>query len=446
MPGSRLSPLAPFFLLSLICGSLTPAAPWTARAAAQSAAPAAAVDSKTVTFPADVADIPGTGPIHTEERFVRKYETLRTKWAAECERDQGAVVFLGDSITEGWGERLARHFPGLKVANRGIGGDTTRGVLWRLEGDVLAVNPSAVVLLIGTNDIGLGATADVIAENFAAIIAALKQHNSELPIVVCQVFPSSEQKQRSSAAIQEVNQRYTAAVQGDPQITLLETWRLFASADGDAKVEEFPDLLHLNDGGYKKWAAALRPILATLDLIERSPEPFELEPGFRSLYNGRDLTGWALLQPKTMAVIESCDGKTQSSDGRYVALHDRIVVTTPAEGRRVQQLWTHEQFPGNFVLRLEFRATPYADSGVFIRKPQLQCRDYGLAGPFKDLQKYRPQEWNEMEVTVTDGVAHCTCNGEVLQAELAVPETGPLGLEGDRGQMEYRRIRIKTLP
>ena len=53
-----------------------------------------------------------------------------------------------------------------------------------------------------------------------------------------------------------------------------------------------------------------------------------------------------------------------------------------------------------------------------------------------------PQDWNEVVITVEGNVARCTCNGEVLEAEFAVPETGPIGLEGDRGQMEYRRIRI----
>jgi hypothetical protein len=49
-------------------------------------------------------------------------------------------------------------------------------------------------------------------------------------------------------------------------------------------------------------------------------------------------------------------------------------------------------------------------------------------------------------VTVKGGVAHCTCNGEVLEDALKVPATGPIGLEADRGQMEYRRIRLKELP
>ena len=52
---------------------------------------------------------------------------------------------------------------------------------------------------------------------------------------------------------------------------------------------------------------------------------------------------------------------------------------------------------------------------------------------------------DELEVTVKNGIARATCNGELLTDNLEVPETGPIGLEGDRGQMEYRRIRLKTL-
>jgi len=51
-----------------------------------------------------------------------------------------------------------------------------------------------------------------------------------------------------------------------------------------------------------------------------------------------------------------------------------------------------------------------------------------------------------MIVVVKDNVAHCTCNGELLIADLKLPESGPIGLEGDRGQMEYRRIRIQEQP
>jgi hypothetical protein len=226
---------------------------------------------------------------------------------------------------------------------------------------------------------------------------------------------------------------------------MLDTWLLFANAEGDAKKEEFPDLLHPNKLGYAKWAAALRPLLATHGFLEKKPDEFQPEPGFVSLFNGKDLTGWGFREKKTFKKKGNFDGKTASGDERYVAINGRLVVTTPPEGRRVQQLWTTKEFPQDFILKLEFRATPNADSGVFIRRPQLQCRDYVLAGPWKNLENYKPQEWNEIVVKVKGGVAHCTCNGDVLNANFKVPATGPIGLEGDRGQMEYRRIRLKAL-
>jgi hypothetical protein len=170
-------------------------------------------------------------------------------------------------------------------------------------------------------------------------------------------------------------------------------------------------------------------------------DDFKPEPGYVSLFNGHDLTGWGYL-------TNNFDGKTASSDDRYSATNGILVVNPyQAEaGPRLRQLWTMRMFPKDFTLKLEFRAAVNADSGIFIRKPQLQCRDYLVAGPYKELKKYRPQDWNEIVVTVTNGVAHGTCNGEVLEAALNVPETGPIGLEADRGQMEYRRIRIKELP
>lgn len=408
-------------------------------------APAQSRPPAHLTLPATDEGLPGAGPIRRQEWFQKTWTDRRTTFASRAEQDRGAVVFLGDSITQGWGDDLRGAFPGVKVANRGISGDTTRGMLLRLKDDVLALEPAAVVLLLGTNDLGDQAPAETIAGNLRLIVAALKAYDGKLPIVLCQVFPSSASKQRPAEKIKELNKLYAEVVKGDPQITVLDTWSLFANAAGDARPEEFPDLLHPNPQGYAMWAAALRPILATLGFLETEPDSFTPEPGFISLFNGSDLAGWGFRDPKTLEPQQSFEGQTASHDGRYVALNGRIVVTTPPEGRRIQQMWTTREFPKNFVLKLEFRATPNADSGVFLRKPQLQCRDYLLAGPYKELKSYRPQEWNELVVTVKDGLAHCTCNGEVLEAEFKVPPTGPIGLEGDRGQMEYRRIRLQEV-
>jgi hypothetical protein len=195
-------------------------------------------------------------------------------------------------------------------------------------------------------------------------------------------------------------------------------------------------------------------------------EPFVPDAGFESLFNGYDLTGWGYRptsekdkktardwkasDPNAAAwpfVTERVDfdGLSVSPDGRFAAIGGRLVVTTPPEHRKVQQLWTTRELGEDFILKLEFRATPNADSGIYLRGPQLQCRDYALAGPYHRLERYRPQDWNEIVVTVKDGVAAATCNGEMLETGMTLPASGPIGLEGDRGQMEYRHIQIRLL-
>jgi hypothetical protein len=296
----------------------------------------------------------------------------------------------------------------------------------------------------------------------------MKKHDPAMPVVLCAVFPSSPEKKRPADQIKRINRLLRAVVRDQPQVTYLDTWTLFANPAGDAKPEEFPDLLHPNDPGYAKWTGALRPVFATLGLLDREDDEFTIENDFVSLFNGHDLTGWGY-RPSGAADIKSAQkmqtgdranveewpivttpvsfaGRTATPDGRFVAIHGRLVVTMPRGYRKIQQLYTKQEFPRDFVLRLQFRATPNADSGVYVRGPQLQCRDYLLAGPYKKLQHYRPGEWNDIEITVADGQALCTCNGEVLEAAMKVPATGPIGVEGDRGQMEYRRIRLRTLP
>jgi hypothetical protein len=178
-------------------------------------------------------------------------------------------------------------------------------------------------------------------------------------------------------------------------------------------------------------------LLVTFAPVARSADEFKPEPGYVSLFNGTDLTGWGYR-------TNNFDGKTASDDGRYSA-GNGILTVHPREPRLIQKIWTSQEFSNDFVLRLEFRASSNADSGIYIRGPQLQCRDYLVAGPYKTLKLYKPQDWNQVEITVTNNVAYCTCNGEVLESALKVPASGPIGFEGDRGQMEYRRVRLKEL-
>ncbi|MEO6003753.1 MAG: GDSL-type esterase/lipase family protein [Opitutus sp.] len=390
-------------------------------------------------IPATDDGLPGAGPIRRYDWFKNLWAERRSGWASRVQQDQNALVFLGDSITQGWGD-IGSSLPGIKTANRGISGDTTRGVLIRVQEDVIALNPRGVVLLIGTNDLEEQAEPEVIAANLKLIIAALKQHNPTMPVVLCRVMPSSAEKKRPADKIKKVNQLYFEAMREEPQVTMLDTWALFANGAGDAPVAEFPDLLHPNSLGYAKWGRALRLILETLALAPSWPDDFTPEAGYESLFNGRDLSGF------TYPAGHALDGETASADGRFRAVNGRLVVTVARPLADYKKLWTTRKFPKDFVLKLEFRASPNADSGIYVREPQLQCRDYWIAGPFRDLKDYRPLDWNEIIVTVKGGLAHATCNGEVLVDAFTIPATGSIGFESDHGQMEYRRIRVKEQP
>ncbi|MFY9150783.1 MAG: DUF1080 domain-containing protein [Prolixibacteraceae bacterium] len=170
---------------------------------------------------------------------------------------------------------------------------------------------------------------------------------------------------------------------------------------------------------------------------------------YASLFNGKDLTGWGYRTGNQEEIIfESFDGKIASSDNRFKVI-DGILTVNPnpdeAKGQRYIGLWTKIDYPENFSFTVEFRAAINADSGIYFRGIQLQCRDYPVAGPYRNLKNYKAQDWNKIEVVVKDNVAHCTCNGEILEEALQLPATGPIGLEADRGTMEYRNILIKEL-
>lgn len=233
--------------------------------------------------PADLAipdtdeGLPGKGTIRRYDWFRKLWLEKRSRWFRHTARDQGAVVFLGDSITQGWGDDMGASFGSLKVANRGISGDTTRGMLLRLERDVLAVHPRAVVMLMGTNDLEEGDDARDIASNVREIARRLVRQDPEMPILLCKVFPSSETMRRSAKDIRRINGLCANYVKRIPQVTVLDTWSIFANEDGDATRAEFPDLLHPNEQGYKKWADALRPALKKLTATPPSPAPVEAD-------------------------------------------------------------------------------------------------------------------------------------------------------------------------
>jgi hypothetical protein len=204
-------------------------------------------------------------------------------------------------------------------------------------------------------------------------------------------------------------------------------------------------------------------------------DDFKAEEGYTSLFNGKDLTGWR--SGKT-----SLDGKTETANKKWHVTDGAIVIDGGGGG----DIYTAAEFNKDFHLKLEFRAAPKADSGLYIRGPQLQVRDYPRAGPYNKV-KFKDNDWNELDITVKSGVyitnvngkglgekdnldlwfirgvpeaklngkaikldnlsisfssvALCKCNGEVIEPNF---NKGGIGLQSEGGKFEFRRLRVKV--
>ncbi len=126
----------------------------------------------------------------------------------EQSKGAGDVIFLGDSITNGWEGQKAwqEHFGAFNPVNLGIGGDQTGHVLWRItDGHELDnLKPKAAVIMIGTNNTG-GHTAEQIAGGIKAIVEELKKQKPDIKILVLGIFPrgGSNDAERSVEQIAE---------------------------------------------------------------------------------------------------------------------------------------------------------------------------------------------------------------------------------------------------
>ncbi len=171
------------------------------------------------------------------------------------------VVFMGDSITEGWGMKATatspgrgEFFPGKPYINRGISGQTTPQMLVRFRQDVIALKPKVVVVLAGTNDIAENTgkeTQEEIGNNIASM-SDLARANG-IRVVLCSVLPASDfhwhPGLEPAPKIRALNAwiREYAAKNG---LVYVDYYSSMANVEGGLKAELSPDGVHPNKDGY----------------------------------------------------------------------------------------------------------------------------------------------------------------------------------------------------
>jgi len=193
-------------------------------------------------------------------------------FAGQLERNKRGdidVVFLGDSLTYGWSNNGAqtwkREFESLKAVNYGIGGDTTRQVLWRIDHGLLdGIAPKLIVLMIGTNNLYQdhnSGTDREIADGIKAILERIEEKLPETKILLLSVLP--RQTKYFCDRIAAINGM--ASAYASQRVRVLDVSGDFLDGEGKAKAELFtPDLVHINSAGYEALSKPLKPVIVEM--------------------------------------------------------------------------------------------------------------------------------------------------------------------------------------
>ena len=177
------------------------------------------------------------------------------------------VVFIGDSITQGWEkegrEVWQRHYARYHPLDLGFGGDRTENVLWRLQhGEIDGIAPKVAVLMIGTNN--TGHRAEDPATTAAGIKRLLEEIRRRLPrtkVLLLAIFPRGEKPDDYLRGLNERVNKTIAGYADGTDVRFLDIGAQLLNPDGTLSKDIMPDLLHPNEKGYAIWQRAMDPLL-----------------------------------------------------------------------------------------------------------------------------------------------------------------------------------------
>jgi beta-glucosidase len=219
--------------------------------------------------PVAVTPAPKSDPKNpkVEKDFVKRHEGFLKDKEEALKNGPVQLVFLGDSITDGWrkGEQFKmqqERWGKYNFLNLGIGGDRTEHVLWRLDqGEVDGLKPKAVMLMIGTNNLGKKQSPEDTILGVTAVVNELREKLPDSKILLLGIFPRGNKADDPfRAQIKQVNEAIAKLDDGQ-HVKYLDIGDKFLAPDGELTKEIMPDYLHPNAKGYQIWADAVEPSL-----------------------------------------------------------------------------------------------------------------------------------------------------------------------------------------
>ena len=200
-------------------------------------------------------------------RHQKKLEEARQLVAAGKAPE---LVFIGDSITQGWEnegrEIWQRHYARYNALGLGFGGDRTENVLWRLQHGALdGLAPKVTVLMIGTNNTGhRGENPETTAAGIQRLVEEIRRRLPATQVLLLGVFPRDEKPGTSMRRINERVNQIIAGYADGRSVHFLDIGAAFTRPDGTLPKDVMPDMLHLSDKGYAIWQREMDPLLQKL--------------------------------------------------------------------------------------------------------------------------------------------------------------------------------------
>ena len=162
-------------------------------------------------------------------------------------------------ITSQYAYWLMQAHPEWTVVNQGVNGERSDQILARFDRDVLHLQPHAVVIIAGVNDVYQGRTADQVVDQLRAMYDGAK--GDGIPVVAGSIIPYNTATPDQNARMHEINAWIRRTAAEDPAVEFVDT-RAAASAPGNLdRLFESPDDLHPSSAGYRRMADVIRPVL-----------------------------------------------------------------------------------------------------------------------------------------------------------------------------------------
>jgi lysophospholipase L1-like esterase len=221
-------------------------------------------------------------PVPRDDKTWKERQELLNRRVLEA-GEKAQVIFIGDSITQGWEEGQefwttgkdvwAKFYTHRNAVNLGIGGDRTQHVLWRLDhGNLTGLKPKVAVLMIGTNNMTPEATCvSQVTDGVTAIVKKLREKLPGTKVLLLAILPRGENPSPLRGNVLQVNE-IIQKLADNRNIFWIDFGEKLVNSDGTISQVLMPDYLHLSAKGYQIWAESIEAELSTL-LGDKRVEP-----------------------------------------------------------------------------------------------------------------------------------------------------------------------------